>query len=72
MLCDRLVCRIEDPPVQRRLLAEEHLTFKKVADIALAMETAAKNAETLQGSTSCAGDTQGLPTQDAVGEKCLP
>ena len=58
MLHDRLVCGIGDPPVQRRLLAEEHLTFKKAADIALAMEMAAKNAETLQGSTSRAGDTR--------------
>ena len=56
MLCNRLVCGIKDPSVQRHLLAEEHLTSKKAADIALAMETAAKNAETLQGSTSRAGD----------------
>ena len=52
MLHDRLVCGIEDPPVQRHLLAEEHLTFKKSADTAPAMETAAKNAETLQRPTT--------------------
>ena len=56
MLRDRLVCGIEDPPVQRRLLAEERLMFKKAAKIALVMETAAKNAETLQSSTSHMGD----------------
>ena len=58
ILHDRLFCGIEDPPVQRRLLAEERLTFKKAADIALAMETAAKNAETLQRSTTYMGDAR--------------
>ena len=46
------MCRIEDPPVQQRHLAEKHLTFKKAAYVAFAMETAAKNAETLQRPTT--------------------
>ena len=37
----------QDPPIQRRLLPDMQLTFEKAADIALAMETAAHNAETM-------------------------
>lgn len=43
MLRDRLVCGINDDVIQRRLLGEATLTFKKALDIALAMETAANN-----------------------------
>ena len=64
------MCGVEDPPVQRCLLAEEHLTLKKAADIALAMETAAKNAKTLQRpTTSHTGDAHKLLQ---AGEKALP
>lgn len=41
MLRDRLVCGIRDEAVQRRLLAEVDLTFKKTFDIILAAETTA-------------------------------
>ena len=50
MLRDRLVCGVGDQSIQKKLLAEDNLTLKKAADIALAMETAAKNAATLQGA----------------------
>lgn len=56
MLRDRLVCGVEDPPIQRRLLAEEKLTFEKAAGVALAMETAAHNAETLRSAAGKVGD----------------
>ena len=48
MLRDRLACGVKDPPKQRRLLAEEQLTFERAAGIALAMEMTAHNAETLR------------------------
>ena len=50
MLRDRLVCGIRDDHIQRRLLAEEKLTFQKAMEIAVAMETAASNSRMLQGS----------------------
>ena len=57
MLRDRLVCGVEDQPIQRRLLAEERLTLQKATSIALAMETAARNAEPLQNPGSKGVDT---------------
>ena len=47
MLRDRLVCGIEDPKIQRRLLAEPDLTFDKVFELALAAESADQNAKCL-------------------------
>ena len=49
MLRDRLVCGIGDQAIQRKLLAEDGLTLKSAVAIALAMETAARNAATLHG-----------------------
>ncbi len=43
-------CEIGDEAVQKKLLAEDGLAMKRVADIALPMETDAKNATTLQGA----------------------
>ncbi|CAC5376393.1 unnamed protein product [Mytilus coruscus] len=48
MLRDRLVCGIKEDRIQRRLLAEPGLTFKKAMEVATAMEMAAKNAQDLQ------------------------
>ncbi|CAC5416659.1 unnamed protein product [Mytilus coruscus] len=48
MLRDRLVCGIKEDRIQRRLLAEPGLTFKKAMEVATAMEMAAKNAHDLQ------------------------
>ena len=45
MLRDRLVCGIDNGPMQRRLLAEANLTLDKVVEIALAMESADCNAK---------------------------
>ena len=43
MLRDRIVCGINDDRIQRRLLAEHELTFKKAIEMASAFEMASKN-----------------------------
>lgn len=48
MLRDRIVCGTNDDWIQRRLLSEVDLTFEKVLSVAIAMETANKNAQHLQ------------------------
>ena len=50
MLRDRLVCGIDNGPMQRRLLAEPALNLDKAVEIALAMESAERNARDLQKS----------------------
>ena len=52
MLRDRLVCGVEEPKIQRRLLAEPDLTFDKAFELALALESADKNAKDLQPTAS--------------------
>jgi len=47
MLRDRLVCGMDEDFIQRRLLAEPNLTYKKALELALGLETAAKNAQEL-------------------------
>ena len=51
-LCDRLVCGVREPGVQRRLLAEADLTLKKAFQLIQGMEAAAKNAEEMQRENS--------------------
>jgi len=48
MLRDRLVCGINDPQIQKRLLSEPKLTFQKALDLSLAFEAATKDAKHLQ------------------------
>nr|MCH9717641.1 DDE-type integrase/transposase/recombinase [Gammaproteobacteria bacterium] len=50
-LRDRLVCGIADQVIQKRLLSEQNLTFKKAFELAQSHESAAKNVMTLQGPT---------------------
>ena len=57
MLCDRMVCSINDASIQRRLLSEQDLTFEKAHMLALEMEMAARNVQALQGSVGAAGST---------------
>ncbi|CAB4036155.1 Hypothetical predicted protein [Paramuricea clavata] len=71
MLRDRLECGINDEQIQRRLLAESSLDFKKAMKIATSMETAVKNPRDLthqmantninteQPATLHRGDNQG-------------
>ena len=47
MLCDWIVCGIEDQKIQQRLLAESELTFDKAFEFALASESTDKNAKEL-------------------------
>ena len=48
MLRDRLVCGIRDGCIQKRLLAEPELTFRKAFDLCQANEMAEKNAHNLR------------------------
>ena len=48
MLRDRLACSIRDGRVQRRLLAEPDLTFKKAFELSQAAEVAGRNAREIQ------------------------
>ena len=52
MPCDRLVCGIHDVRVQRRLLAEPDLTFKKAYDLDQLSETADKSSKHLHQQKS--------------------
>ncbi|KAL5488914.1 hypothetical protein EMCRGX_G017932 [Ephydatia muelleri] len=54
LLRDRLVCGIKDEHIQRRLLAEPYLTFKKAQDIAQALESADRNTADLQQQVQAA------------------
>ncbi len=47
-LRDRLVCGISQESIQKRLLSEADLTFKRAVEIAVAMETAARDAVELR------------------------
>ena len=47
MLHDRIVCGINDDTIQRRLLAECELSFKKAVEAAQSMETAARDVKEL-------------------------
>ena len=50
-LCD-VVCRINDKPVQRRLLAETNFPFGQALKLALVIESAYNNTKDLQGKSS--------------------
>jgi len=57
MLCNRIVCGINDPCIQRRLLAETELTLAKALELSLVMETADKDTATLKiGATGTSAD----------------
>ena len=57
MIQNLLVCRIKNL-IQRRLLLEMELDLKKVLELALGMETAAKNFCELQAGMRCAAELQ--------------
>ena len=65
MLCDRLVCGIQNGPIQHCLLAEPSLTLDKAIEIAIAMESADGNARDLQ-------KTQHLQTVNILKHQLLP
>ena len=49
-LRDRLICRVADSVIQRRLLGEADLDFKKALQMALALESAAVNTAQLNAA----------------------
>ena len=53
MLRDRLVCGINDPRIQRRLLAEPTLSYVKALELAHATETVKSNAKQLEQAMPC-------------------
>ena len=52
MLRDRLVCGVRDARIQKKLLAETGLTFKKAFETAQAVETAENQARELANGRS--------------------
>lgn len=48
MLRDQLLCSMNDECIQRRLLAESQLEFKKAMELATAMETDDRNTRDLK------------------------
>ena len=50
MLRDRLVCGVADPAIQKRLLQEKTLKFKRAFELAQGMEAAARGTADLQGN----------------------
>ena len=48
MIRDRLVCGISEETIQKRLLAESKLTYKKAVELALGLETADENVKLLR------------------------
>ena len=71
MLRDRLVCGINDAAIQRRLLAEKDLDFKKAFEMAQAMEVATENARTLQQTTTTTPTGAGATTPGGTDESVL-
>lgn len=73
MLRDRLVCGINDDNIQRKLLSETDLTFKKAYDMAIAQETAVRNAKDLKStSTEVHKLSQGRPNHRKHGSNKNP
>ena len=50
MLCDRLVCGVNEPKIQKKLVAEPNLTLMSAFDLAQALETASKDLLDIQPS----------------------
>ena len=65
MLRNRLVCDIEDPKIQWRLLAEPDLIFDKAFELALASESTNKNAKDLQATKSPQPSLNRIQTKQA-------
>ena len=51
MLCDRLVCGVDDSQIQQQLLAEPQFTFAKAFEIMMASESTEKNVKDLQSTS---------------------
>ena len=66
MLRDRLVCGINNETIQRMLLAESSLDFKKSMKLAISMETALKNARDSTSKIASGGDIQHFPALNRI------
>ena len=63
MLRDRIVCGVNDPAIQKRLLAEPKLTYAKAVEIAQGAETAAQSLRELRTKPE-AGKSSHSPAED--------
>lgn len=52
VLTDRFVCGLHNESTQKRLLTEDNLTSHRALEIAISMETAAKDTGELQGKST--------------------
>ena len=64
MIRDRLVCGINDDAIQKRMLAEPTLSYKKAVELVLSMETAAQSMKELRLKTGA--DVDHFPKQREV------
>ena len=55
MIRDRLVCGVKNESIQRRLLSKPELTHKKAVEIAVALETSAKQVKSLDAKNDIEG-----------------
>ena len=56
MLCDQLVCGINNEGIQNKLLAEADLTYEKALAIARSLEVAAQNLQDLRSTSRTPGN----------------
>lgn len=73
MIRDRFVCGINDDKIQRRLLAEPELKYKRAVELALAMEMALKNVIDITAQTaptSSGENIHKLNNEKATGSEC--
>ncbi|KAK3100621.1 hypothetical protein FSP39_022706 [Pinctada imbricata] len=63
-LRDRLVCGLRNEQIQKKLLSESDLTLDKATEIAIAMETAARDAVELQAKHQSASVHKLKPKRD--------
>ena len=66
MIHDRLVCGISEETIQKRLLAESKLTYKKAVELALGLETADKNVKLLRNNQKELDSIRSYPRIDHV------
>ncbi|XP_060520647.1 uncharacterized protein LOC132698531 [Cylas formicarius] len=66
MLRDRLVCGVRDDGLQRRLLAEENITFKKAHDMCLAYEVAARSLAIIKEGGGQSADVHDVNAREKV------
>lgn len=73
MLLDRLICGMRDERLQRRLLADADLTFKKVKDAALADESAYKNISELKANYNTGQQVESTinKQQESIKRQCF-